>query len=464
MPYRHNTLLPQEVKTMAKTSKILGVSLMAGTLLVTSACGAKNVANPSDNSATPAAQTDNKAGDGKKVKLRVVTITTDENRNNIMEKFIKPNVAKALPNVEVEFEPGGGGDDMANKLKTYNASGDMPDIFWDDASIFTPIYSAGNIMDLTPYITKDGFLNKYAVPDALKHTDGKIYSLSSGSDTYFTPVIFYHKDMFEQAGVQVPKTFDELIEASKKLKSKGMVPAVTPGKGGWGPQLYMLQQMIQTGDPQAMADLINNKTDFNNPSVKAGVSRIEQLAKEGVFPEGIANLDYGPAKEMFTSKKAAMYWMFTWELPNLASDDTVDFFPFPSASDKYDPTKFVQFWGSPLNGYAVSAKTKYPEEAVKLAEFLAMADAQYFESTGAPISLKIGNTAQDPKPLMKKFITWYNSVPTKIPSFFLNSLDARAAAELGTQGANLLTGQYPADKFITEMGKAWSENTWFKSK
>lgn len=449
---------------MAKTSKIIGVSLMAGTLLVASACGTKNEAKPSGNSPTPAAQSENKTGDAKKVKLRVMTISTDENRTNIMEKFIKPNVAKAFPNVEVEFEPGGGGEDMSNKLKTYNASGDMPDVWYSDASLFTPLNSTGNIMDLTPYITKDGFMSKYAVPDALKHIDGKVYSLSSGADTYFTPVIFYHKDMFEQAGVQVPKTFDELIEVSKKLKSKGMVPAATPGKGGWGPSLYMLQQMIQTGDPQAMADLVSNKTDFNNPSVKAGVSRIEKLAKEGVFPEGIANLDYGPAKEMFTSKKAAMYWMFTWELPNLASDDTVDFFPFPSASDKYDPTKFVQFWGSPLNGYSVNAKSKNPEEAVKLAEFLAMADAQYFESTGAPVSLKTGNTLADPKPLMKKFLTWYNAVPTKIPSFLLNSVDAKVAAELATQGANLLTGQYHADKFIAAMGKAWSENTWFKSK
>ncbi|WP_276358116.1 ABC transporter substrate-binding protein [Cohnella caldifontis] len=452
---------------MSKASKTAGLILLAGLLLVASACGAKkNDAQPSPSaepseSSTPAASNSESQAPGEKIKMRVITITTDENRNNIMEKYIKPNIAKALPNLEVEFEPGGGGEDMANKLKTLNASGDMPDVFWDDAGYFTPLKSTGSILDLTPYIAKDGFLDKYAVPDALKHFDGKIYSISSGADTYFTPVIFYHKDMFEKAGVQVPTTFDELIGISKTLKDKGMVPAVTPGKDGWGPKLYMLQQMIQIGDPQAMADLVANKTDFNNPSVKAGAARIEQLAKEGVFPDGIANLDYGPAMEMFTSKKAAMLWMFTWELPNLAKDDTVDFFPFPSAGDAYDPAKFVQFWGSPLNGYAVSAKTEHPEEAVKLAEFLAMADALYFESTGAPIALKTGNPPAESSPLMKKFIDWYNPIPTKIPSLALNSLDARTSAELSSQGANLLTGEYSADKFAEAMNKVWSENTWF---
>ncbi|MBA2939687.1 extracellular solute-binding protein [Paenibacillus sp. CGMCC 1.16610] len=453
------------MKTKSKTAAMF---LMASTLLVATACSSGDEtksSQPSDNpSPSATSKEDNKSTaktDSKKIKMKVITITTDENRNKIMEKFIKPNIATALPNLEVEFEPGGGGEDMANKLKTLNASGDMPDVFWNDAGYFTPLKSTGSILDLTPYISKDGFLGKYAVPDALKHVDNGIYSLSSGADTYFTPVIFYHKDMFEKAGVKVPTTFDELIQISKTLKSKGMVPAVTPGKDGWGPKLFMLQQMIQTGDPQAMADLVSNKTDFNNPSVKEGAARIEKLVKEGVFPDGIANIDYGPAMEMFTSKKAAMLWQFTWELPNLAKDETVDFFPFPSASDKYNPTKNVQFWGSPVNGYAVNGKTKNPEEAVKLAEFLAMADALYFESTGAPISLKTGNKAMDRSPLMQKFVDWYNPIPNKIASWALNSLDAKTSAEVSTQGANLLTGEYSADKFNDAMNKIWSQNTWF---
>jgi raffinose/stachyose/melibiose transport system substrate-binding protein len=453
------------MKTKAKAAAIL---MMASVLLVSTACSNGNETGsdqPSDNPSPSAASTEgNKetAGtDGKKIKMRVITITTDENRNNIMEKFIKPRIAEALPNLEVEFEPGGGGEDMANKLKTLNASGDMPDVFWNDAGYFTPLKSTGSILDLTPYISKDGFLDKYAVPDALKHVDGGIYSIASGADTYFTPVIFYHKDMFEEAGVQVPTTFDELIAISKTLKSKGMVPVTTPGKDGWGPKLFMLQQMIQIGDPQAMADLVGNKTDFENPAVKEGAARIETMVKEGVFPDGIANLDYGPAMEMFTSKKAAMLMMFTWELPNLAKDETVDFFPFPSASDKYDPAQTVQFWGSPLNGYAVSGKTEHPEEAVKLAEFLAMADALFFDSTGAPISLQTGNQPMDRSPLMQKFVDWYNPIPNKIASMALNSLDARTSAEMSTQGANLLTGEYASEDFNSAMNKIWSENTWF---
>jgi raffinose/stachyose/melibiose transport system substrate-binding protein len=449
---------------MKPNTRIVFAALLACAMMATTACSTNN--SPS-SSPSPSQGASEQPSGGKtneeKIKMRILTITTDENRNNIMEQFIKPNLAKEFPNLEVEFEPGGGGEDMANKLKTYNASGDMPDVFWNDAGYFTSLNQAGNIMDLTSHITESGFLNKYKVPEALKHFDGKIYSLSSGADTYFTPVIFYHKDLFEQAGVQVPQTFDELIEVSKKLKENGIVPVATPGKDGWGPKLFMLQQMIQIGDPQAMISLVNNQTDFNDPSVVAGVERIERLAKEGVFVDGIANLDYGPAMEMFTSKKSAMLWMFTWELPNLAKIDSVDFFPFPSASEKYDQNKVAQFWGSPLNGYAVSAKTAHPDEAVKVAEFLAMQDALYFESVGSAIALDTGNPAPKLEPLMDKFLTWYNANEVMIPSLALNSLDARMSAELSTQGARLLTGEYPAADFLKVINQEWKENTWFNN-
>ncbi len=441
--------------------RILMTCLLVGIVLAVAACGS-NSTQPANNSASSSQQSGGgETSSGEKIKLRVMTITTDENRNNIMDQFIKPNIEKEFPNLEVEFEPGGGGEDLANKIKTYNTSGDMPDVFWSDAGFFTALNQAGNIMDLTPYITESGFINKFKVPEALKHIDGKIYSINSGADTYFTPVIFYHKDIFEEAGVSVPETYDEFLEVAKTLKDAGIVPVATPGKDGWGPQLYMIQQMIQIGDPQAMIDLVNNEADFNHPSVVAGIERIEQMAKEGVFAEGIANLDYGPAMEMFTSKRSAMLMMFTWELPNLAKIDTVDFFPFPSASDLYDPAKVVQFWGSPLNGYAVSSKTAHPEEAVRLAEFLAMQDALYFESIGSAITLDTGNPPQEVGPLMEKYLTWYNGAEVMIPSLALNSVDSRVSAELASYGARLLTGEYPTSDFIAAINPLWEQNTWF---
>lgn len=448
---------------MSKISKTVSMILASVMIVSLAACGSSGE-EKENNAAQPAETKQEVKNEEKKdpVKLKLLTISTDESRISIMDNFIKQNYKKELPDVEIEFEPGGGGEDMANKLKTYNASGDMPDVWYSDASFATPIIKVGNQLDLTPYITKDGFIEKYSVKDALKFKDGKIYAIGAGADTFFNPRIFYHKDIFAEHNIQVPETFDELIEVCKKLNSAGVVPVSTMGKGGWAPGLFLFQTMVQIEDPEVMSTLLQNKMDFNNPVIKKALGRIEKLAKEGAFPKGIATLDYGPAKEMFTSKKAAMYWMFSWELPSLTSDPDVDFFLWPSAGSKYNAKDVVQFWGSPISGYAVFANSKNLEAAVKLAEFCAMQDALFFTSQGSPVDLNTGSKLGGVSPLMQKNLDDYNGAKTKISSFYLNAMDAKTNAEFGKLSSNLLTGDYSADQFVKDFNNVWLENTWFK--
>jgi raffinose/stachyose/melibiose transport system substrate-binding protein len=405
------------------------------------------------------------AAPAEKTKLKILVISADENRQKINENYIKVNLAKALPNIDLEIENGGGGDDFYNKVKTYNASGDMPDVWYSDAVTAIPIIGAGNQLDLTAAITKDGFIKKYSVPDALKFNDGKIYTLSSGCDTYFNPRIFYNKAIFAKYNLKEPATFDDLVTICKTLKKNGVAPIAMDGVAGWGPCLGLFQQMVQIEDPQVAQDLLANKTDFTNPVVKNALGRIQTLAKAGAFPDGVTTLDYGPADEMFTSGKSAMFFIFTWELPNLAKDPNVDFFLWPKATadnTKYDPTKVLQFWGSPLNGYAVFAKSKNLDAAVQLCEFCATQDALYFNDQKAPVTLDTGFKLTDVSPLMQKNLDAYAAAPTKIASIWLNCMDAKTATEFGKDTSNLETGEYSVDQFVADFNPVWQANTWFK--
>lgn len=398
-------------------------------------------------------------------KLKLLVISADENRQKINQNYIQAHIEKSLPNVQLEIENGGGGDDFYNKVKTYNASGDMPDVWYSDAVTAIPIINAGNQLDLTPYITGDGFINKYSVPDALKFKDSKIYTLSSGCDTYFNPRIFYHKDIFNKYGLKEPATFDDLVQICKTLRSKGVNPITMDGVAGWGPCLGLFQEMVMIEDPQAAQDLLQNKTDFNNPVIKNAIGRIQTLAKAGAFPDGVTTLDYGPAYEMFSSGKSAMYFIFTWELPNLAKDANVDFFLWPKSSadnTKYDPAKVLQFWGSPLNGYATFAKSKNLDAAVQLCEFCAMQDALYFNDQKAPVTLDTGFKLTQVSPLMQKNLDAYNAAKTKIASIWLNCMDAKTATEFGKCTSNLETGEYSVDQFVADFNPVWQANTWFK--
>lgn len=396
-----------------------------------------------------------------KIKLRLVSISTDAIQTAILEDYIKKNIGEEFPNFEVEFEPGGGGEDMQNKLKTYNATGDLPDVWYSDSVMAFPIIKSGNQLNLKEHITADGFLNEYAVPEALEFMDGGIYTVPSGADTYFTPRIFFNKQIFADNNLEIPTTYEELLKVVEVLKAADIVPISLMGKGGWAPQLYLVQTFIQLLDPTVAEQILKNETDFSDPVVLEAVKKIEELAKAGAFPEGVANLDYGPSLEMFTSGRAAMFWGFSWEVPNLAADENIGMMQWPALCEEVDPATLTQVWGSPLNGYAVNANSEHLEEAIQLAEFCVRMEAQYHAEHGSATNLNPGIEGPEPTALMKQNLEMYEGAEQKINSIFLNAMDGSVGAEFGLLGANLLTGTYSAEDFVNDFNTVWAENTYF---
>ena len=397
-----------------------------------------------------------------KVKLRLMSVSTDQNQTDILEKYIKKNLETTFPNFEIQYEPGGGGEDFGNKLKTYNASGDLPDVWYSATDTAVAIINAGNILDLTPYIKNDGFFEKYQVPEALIHTDGKIYAIGSGADTFFVPAIFYNKKIFADNGLTVPSNWTEFDALCKKLVSKKIVPISVMGKGGWAPRNFLMQTMIQMQDPQIMLDLLQNKTDFANPAIMKALDRIDYMADNKFFPAGVANLDYGPSLEMFTSGKTAMFGGFSWEVGNLKSNPDIGMFYWPTANTRYASQDVIQFWGSPLGGYAVNPDSKHVAEAVKFAEYCALMEAKFYAEQGAQLNLRTGIDIESDEPLVVRNNELYNNTTLKIPTLMLNAMDTKTAAEFSSYGVNFLTGDYSAEEFVEDFNSIWQQNTWFK--
>jgi raffinose/stachyose/melibiose transport system substrate-binding protein len=213
-------------------------------------------------------------------------------------------------------------------------------------------------------------------------------------------------------------------------------------------------------DPQVAIDLVNNKTDFSNPVVKNALGRIQKLVQVGAFADGVTNIDYGPAVEMYTSGKSAMLAMFTWELGNLekACPDT-DFIPWPSASSTVDPNGIIQYWGAPLSGYLASAGTKNPEVTALFAMFCAMQDALFYNiEQKAPTMLDTGVKIEGVSPFLQKNLDQFDAAAIKVPSMWAATFNAQMSAEFATENSKLLTGQYSPDDYIKVINPIWAEN------
>ncbi len=452
---------------MIKLTKLASGVIAVAMIFSLTACGGgteKETNKAADLTAagtSTAAATQEAAPNTEKVKIKFLSLSADDNRNNIREKYIKVNVEKEMPNVEVEYDLGGGGQDYANKLKAYNASGDMPDVWFSEQNLSSVVVQAGNALDLAPYVQKTGFDKKFKMQEVVTpDKDGKLYCVQPGADQYFTPRLWYHKDIFAKNNIQVPTTFDELVKVCETLKAKGIVPMSIVGKDGWTPNLHMLQTMIMAEDPQVAVDLANNKTDFSNPVVKNALERIQKLVQAGAFAPGVTNIDYGPAVETYTSGKAAMLAMFTWETGNLekAAPDT-DFIVWPSAKEGNDANASIQFWGAPLSGYLVSANTKNPEVAANFAMFCATQDALYYNiEQKSPTALDTGVKVEGISPLLQKSLDQFDSAKLKIPSIWAATFNTKMSAEISTLNSKLLTGKYSADDYIKAINPVWAEN------
>ena len=447
------------IKSMKSASIILSVVIA----LSLSACGQRaNTSEPKSTEApqsTTSAQTQAKAKTS--VNMKMLLQSGDETRKAINDKYIQANLKTVLPDYNVEIELGGGGDDYNNKLKTYNAAGELPDVFFTSGtSVIDPVIVAGNALDLLPYISKDGYAAKYKMKAPIEpRQDGKLYAINPGSDNYFTPRIFYHKDIFAKYKIEIPKTFDEFMVASKVLKANGVVPFTSFGKDGWAVTTYLFQNIVMSINPQVITDLINNKTDFSNPVVIDAFNKIQKMAQEGVFPEGMAMLDYGPAQELFTSKKAAMYGMFTWALPDMAKDPDVDIMNFPAVTPEVDRSKVLQYWGGPDTGYAVFAKSKNVDAAVKLAEYANEQDAKFFSiEQKAPTAYDTGIKLEGASDLMTKSLQNFDAADNKIPTLLNYAFGTKMTSEFNVNASKLLTGKFSGEDFAKAIEKTWADN------
>ena len=130
--------------------------------------------------------------------------------------------------------------------------------------------------------------------------DGTMYALPIGAEAEF---LMYRKDIFEEKGIEVPKTYDEMYETALALNSDEMAGYVSRGKRGldvlWEWTGYLLSFGGRYFDE-------NGKPAFNSPE---GVAATEMYVKllNDAGPEGTINWSWMECSQNFAQLKSAMY-------------------------------------------------------------------------------------------------------------------------------------------------------------
>lgn len=217
------------------------------------------------------------------------------------------------------------GEDFLIKLKSDFASGNDPDVFgiWPGTDI-QKLVEVGKVADLTDVLNND--------PGWKEGFHDNVWSYTTFNNrVYGLPVeiifegLYVNTDLFEQYGVKIPVTYEELKSAVKTFRENGIIPIAFNCKAE-GTYLYQNMAMM-IGGKEAIENPIENQT-VNACYIKA-LNKMKELYDLGAFPEDLFILSSVERNELFIQKKAAMIVQGSWFSPAIPDDSTVDFVPFP---------------------------------------------------------------------------------------------------------------------------------------
>ncbi|MFS2114677.1 ABC transporter substrate-binding protein [Herbaspirillum frisingense] len=249
-----------------------------------------------------------------------------------------------------------------------------PDIInWHNGERMAFYASRGLLEDLSEDWKKNGWDSTYASTKEASSWQGKQYSAPT---VYYSWGMFYRKDLFKKVGIaSEPKTWDEFLEACKKLKAAGIAPVAVGGRDAWTLAGWFDYLDLRINGNAFHQQLMAGDVAYTDPRVKKVYTAWKSLIDNKVFIDNALSYDLDGAQPFLFQGKAAMMLMGTFIAKGFPAKlaPEMGYFQFPiidaamptaeegptesihipaKARNKADAHRFIAFVGTP----AISAK------------------------------------------------------------------------------------------------------------
>lgn len=319
----------------------IGILVVFMILLLTAGCGAPSAApvtvTESQAAAEDAPAADAAAGDADEIVIQHWYHQYGEEGTFEAAQRYAEEYSAQTPGVRVEVNwvPG----DYFAALNAALLSGEGPDVFELQTADVARV-NAGQLQAMD--VLLEGVLDDFNATALERVTvDGTIYGIPMIIDPQ---LVFFRKSALEEAGVAVPGTMDELIDAAAALDS-GRVKGLYLGNDLGAASYLLYMSTFAAGTTMLDGDMVAFNTEKN----------VEMWAKKQALAES-GNLLVGAPTEWWDPSAlidglANMQYIGLWATPAMSAalGDDLGVMPWPAVDATTEPAVFIGGWNQVVN-------------------------------------------------------------------------------------------------------------------
>ncbi len=324
---------------------------------------------------------------------------------NTFTKFLEE-----LTGVHINWELAQGDTTQAINLKI--ASDELPDVFYMCAFSNAQLISYGDqgiFVDLADYVDehavnlKEILAKREDVKTAIT-LDGKIYGLPRVEErptTLYANKMFVYKPWLDKLGMAEPTTTEEFYQMLKAFKEKDPngngkndeIPMASRGiQSNIGLEMFLMNAFQYTSETRMYIE--NGKVKFcaDTEDYKEGLKYLNKLYSEGLIVSDVFTIDrngitaLGQSNPPTLGAATGMYaGMFCLTSDAQRCDEYTCIAPLkgPKGQQQTPKAKYLTYPGQ----FCVTSSCKYPEVAVKIADYIYSWDG-HMKLSGKDIGLR----------------------------------------------------------------------------
>jgi raffinose/stachyose/melibiose transport system substrate-binding protein len=229
---------------------------------------------------------------------------------------------------------------------------------------------------LAPWSTEDG--ETYAVP---------FIAVSHG--------VYYNKDLFNELGIAIPTTWEELIAAAQTLKDNGYDGFANASGDTWTIAEIVFMNLAPNfiGGREGRLAYMKGERCFNDEHVVAAFQAVADIAP--FVPADNTALTYYDSQQIFLQGEAGMWMGGSWDIPVFeAENPDFEWGVFATPAPAGQEQQYLTFHLDA--GLGMNAATEHPEEARAFLEWMTTPEAAGMLNNLLPGFFSINKNAPAP--------------------------------------------------------------------